>query len=182
MKIVQPIRNREQIEQLKIVLRNQSYRNYFLFVFAINSGLRISDILPLKVSDVKDKDHITLIEKKTDKHKRFLINSVLKEEIDKYIPGMGLDDYLFPSRNRQKNKPISRVMAYIILNSAAKQIGLCEFGCHSTRKTFGYYFYQKYKDVAMLQRIFNHSSPAVTLRYIGIDQDMQDKHMKDFCL
>jgi len=49
-------------------------------------------------------------------------------------------------------------MAYIILKSAARQIGLREFGCHSTRKTFGYYFYQKYKDVAMLQRIFNHSS------------------------
>lgn len=69
---------------------------------------------PRRVCDVKDKDHITLIKKKTDKHKRFLINPVLKEEIDKYIPGMSLNDYLFTSRNGQKDKPISRVMAYII--------------------------------------------------------------------
>jgi integrase len=158
MKIVQPIRDHEKIDQLKTVLRHQSYRNYFLFVFAINSGLRISDILPLKVLDVKDKDHISLIEKKTDKTKRFLINPILKAEIDEYITGMDLNDYLFPSRTEQKNKPISRVMAYIILNTAAKQIGLDEFRCHSTRKTFGYFFIRNikmwpcYKEYSIIRR------------------------------
>ena len=42
------------------------------------------------------------------------------------------------------------------------------------RKTFGYHHYQKFKDIAMLQKIFNHSTPQVTLRYIGIDQDQID--------
>ena len=46
-----------------------------------------------------------------------------------------------------------------------------KFGTHSMRKTFGYHHYKKYKDVAMLQKIFNHSSPAVTLTYIGIEQE-----------
>ena len=50
------------------------------------------------------------------------------------------------------------------------------------RKTFGYWHYQKYKDVAILQEIFNHLSPSVTLRYIGINQDNIDKSYMNFSL
>lgn len=182
MKIVQPIRDREKIEEIKIVLREKSYRNYFLFVFGINSGLRISDILPLKVSDVKDKDHLILTEKKTGKFKRFLLNPGLRIEIKKYTSGMQPNEYLFPSRIGHKNKPITRVMAYLILNNAARKVGINEIGTHTLRKSFGYHFYQKYKDVALLQKIFNHSSPSITLRYIGIDQDMIDESLLTFNL
>jgi len=55
-------------------------------------------------------------------------------------------------------------------------------GTHTLRKTFGYHFYQKYKDIALLQELFNHSAPSVTLRYIGINQDMIDDAMKEFKL
>ena len=50
------------------------------------------------------------------------------------------------------------------------------------RKTFGYHQYKKSKDVAMLMELFNHASPAITLRYIGIKQDQQDKAMSNFGL
>lgn len=82
----------------------------------------------------------------------------------------------------QKNSrlPIGRVQAYRILNSAAKAVGLSEIGTHTLRKTFGYHFYQQYKDVALLQELFNHSAPSVTLRYIGINQDALDKAMSGF--
>ena len=43
------------------------------------------------------------------------------------------------------------------------------------RKTFGYHYYKKTKDIALLQNIFNHSSSAITLRYIGITDDLLDK-------
>ena len=55
-------------------------------------------------------------------------------------------------------------------------------GTHTLRKTFGYHFYQKYKDIALLQELFNHSAPSVTLRYIGINQDMIDDAMREFKL
>lgn len=45
---------------------------------------------------------------------------------------------------------------------------------------FGYHFYKKNKDVAMLQKLFNHSSPSITLRYIGIEQDEIDEAYEDF--
>ena len=55
-------------------------------------------------------------------------------------------------------------------------------GTHTMRKTFGYHHYKKFKDVAMLQKIFNHSNPNITLRYIGIEQDQIDESYNNFIL
>ncbi|SDM32059.1 Phage integrase family protein [Halarsenatibacter silvermanii] len=161
----------------------QNYRNYLLFVVGINTGLRISDMLKLKVEDVKNKTHIYISEGKTGKSKKFFINLNLREDIDMYIKNMKEEEHLFQSRNGN-NKPLSRSQVYRILNKAADNIDLDieNFGCHSLRKTFGYHHYQKYKDVALLQDIFNHSSPSVTLVYIGINQDVKDKSLQDFYL
>jgi len=52
----------------------------------------------------------------------------------------------------------------------------------SLRKTFGYHFYQETKDVVLLQNIFNHSAPSVTLRYIGINQDIINNAIDEFSL
>ena len=179
MKVVQPIRSKETIAQFKNELLHKSYRDYILFVIGINTGLRISDILQLKVADVRG-THIVITEKKTNKHKRFYINEQLRKELNKYIEIMNNDDYLFQSRKGDKS--ITRVQAYRILNQVANKLELDEVGCHTLRKTFGYHLYQQYKDVAILQDIFNHSSPSVTLRYIGITDDIKDKTIEGFYL
>lgn len=181
MKLVQPIRDREKLEEMKMELLKTGYKNYLMFVVGINTGLRISDILQLTVSNLKNNTHIKIIEQKTNKIKRFLINSSLKVEIDKYIKTMSDEEYLFQSR-KGENKPISRVQAYRILNSAAKHIGLQEIGTHTLRKTFGYWHYKQNKDVALLQDIFSHSAPSVTLRYIGINEDIKDRSIENFYL
>lgn len=181
MELVQPIRDKNKIEGMKVTLAKNGTRDYILLVLGINTGLRISDILNLKVSDVKDRTHIVIKEQKTEKNKRFLINTMLRQEIDKYIEGMGENDYLFKSREGV-NKPITRVQAYRILNSAGAKVGLTEIGTHTLRKTFGYWHYKQYKDVAILQDIFNHSAPSVTLRYIGINDDIKDETIVNFYL
>ncbi|MCQ9844315.1 site-specific integrase, partial [Staphylococcus aureus] len=56
-----------------------------------------------------------------------------------------------------------------------KSIGLSEIGTHSMRKTFGYHYYKQTKDVALLMAVFNHSSQYITLRYIGINQDVMNE-------
>ena len=178
---MEPIRDPSKIEQMKTELLKSGYRDYMLFVFGINTGLRISDILKLKVKDVKNKTHIILNEQKTSKDKTFLINSQLKQDIDKYIEGMEDHEYLFQSQ-KGDNKPISRVQAYRVLKAAAKEVDLEKVGTHTLRKTFGYHHYQQNQDVAILQKLFNHSSPSVTLEYIGINQDMLDKSMESFYL
>jgi integrase len=178
MNFVQPIRDPEKVEEIKLFLKEQNERNYMLFLIGINTGLRISDILKLKVSDVKG-THISIREKKTGKQKRIRITPSLKRELIRYIKGKSDDEYLFKSR-KGRNKPIGRSMAYKILRKTAERFHLDEIGTHTLRKTFGYHFYQQTKDVAMLQVIFNHSSPAITLKYIGVNQDSMDRAMTKF--
>lgn len=101
--------------------------------------------------------------------------------MEKYTKNMKTGEYLFKSR-KGENRSITTVQAYRIINEAAKRIGLEEIGTHTMRKTFGYWHYQQYKDVSILQEIFNHSSPSVTLRYIGINQDNIDKSYMNFSL
>ncbi len=180
MQTVQPIRDRLKIEAMKQELKKKSYRNYFLFVMGINTGLRISDILPLRVYDVRGKTHIVLKETKTRNRKRFLLPAELRGIIADYITGKHDEEYLFPSH--KTDLPIKRIQAYKILSSAANNIGIKDFGTHSLRKTFGYWHYTVNKDVALLQDIFNHSSPDITLRYIGINQDIVDKSLEHFSL
>lgn len=181
MDFVQPIRDKKKIEAMKRELLRSGYRNYMLFLVGINTGLRISDILMLQVKDVRHQTHLTLREKKTSKIKRLKITGI-SEEIDNYTENMDENEYLFTSQ-KGHNEPITRVQAYRILNKAADAIGLNEdIGTHTLRKTYGYHFYQKTKDVALLQQLFNHSSPSVTLRYIGINQDVMDRAMDDFVL
>lgn len=181
MNRVEPIRSVEKIKQMKSLLLKQNFRDYLLFNFGINTGFRISDILDLKVKDVKDKTHIEITEQKTNKSKKQMINGQLKQDIDRYIQDMEDEEYLFQSR-KGENEPISRVQAYRVLKKAANKLGLKKIGTHTLRKTFGYHHYQRNKDVAMLQQLFNHSSPSVTLDYIGISQDEQDASMKNFYL
>jgi len=181
MELVQPIRDKEVINKFKNELLKKGYRNYMLFVIGINTGLRISDILKLQVEDVKDKTHIVIREQKTSKRTRVLINSMLREDIEKYIEGMDNTEYLFKSR-KGENKPITRVQAYRILSEVGKCLGMAEVGTHTLRKTFGYWHYKQYKDVAILQDIFNHSAPSITLRYIGINDDVKDNTIENFYL
>jgi len=186
MEIVEPIRSKQKIFEMKKNLSEKSQRDYFLFVIGINTGLRISDILNLKIEDIKDKDFIRIREKKTGKEKLISINNNLKEEIAKYIKDKKESDFLFQSKafnNKTVNKPLSRISAYRILNQSAKEIGLqIPIGTHTLRKTFGYHFYQNTKDIALLQEIFNHSSASITLKYIGINQDMISKAYDNFSL
>jgi len=87
---------------------------------------------------------------------------------------------MFPGK--YPGRPLTRQQAYISLHETAEELGIERFGTHSMRKTFGYWHYKKYKDVALLQSIFGHVSPSITLRYIGIEQDEIDASTRDFFL
>lgn len=70
MNFVQPIRDPEQIQQIKEYLKENSKRNYILFVMGINTGLRISDILKLRIGDLKG-SHISMREKRQENRNVF---------------------------------------------------------------------------------------------------------------
>lgn len=179
MNKVEPIRDLDKIEEIKKIFKQNNYRDYLIFVIGINTGFRISDILNIKVKQVKNKTHLKIREMKTGKVKKALINDKLRKDIDDYIFKRNDDEYLFKGREGGK---ITRSRAYQIIRTAAERVGLKNIGTHSLRKTFGYHHYQRNKDVALLQQLFNHSSPSVTMEYIGINQDLMDRSIKGFYL
>lgn len=71
MRAVSPLRNMNEIELLKMYLKKKSIRDYTLFIIGINSNLRISDILSLKMEDIYTKnkinEYIEIREQKTNK-------------------------------------------------------------------------------------------------------------------
>lgn len=167
---VQPLKTVEEIEDMKWSLRRHcSERDYFLFVLGINTGLRISDMLSLKVKDVRNVDKIVLKETKTSKKREVELFPYLIDEINSYTKGMSDEDYLFPSR--KGDKAITTTQAYRQLVKAGKMVDRHDIGTHTLRKTFGYHFYRRTKDIATLQTMFNHANQSVTLKYIGILQD-----------
>ena len=180
MTTVEPIRNKKDIQKVEKILAKQGQRELLLFVIGTNCGLRISDILNLNVGDVRNKTHIQITEKKTGKTKRFPLNDKLKTLIADFVKGKRDKEPLFKSLwGRRYN----RITAYYMIREACKNVGLEEkIGTHSMRKTFGYHHYQQFKDVVLLQKIFNHSSPQITLRYIGIEQDEIDYSYNNFVL
>uniref|UniRef100_UPI003F694BFB site-specific integrase n=1 Tax=Streptococcus pluranimalium TaxID=82348 RepID=UPI003F694BFB len=178
MNLVEPLKDKDDIQAIKDYLRSWSERNYMIFLVGINTGYRISDILKLKVKDVQGW-HIRVKEQKTGKTKSIKMTRKLKNELREYIKDKPLHHYLFQSRNGI-NKPLDRRTVYWILKTAGEDLGIANIGTHTMRKTFGYWYYKKYKNVADLMTIFNHSSPAITLIYIGVRQDDLDSKMSNF--
>lgn len=180
MNTVQPIRDIESIERMKNELARSGSRNRLLFCMGINTGLRVSDLLALRVGDVVGRDFFTLTEQKTGKRKKIALHAV-RRDLDSYCAGLDPNAWLFPSK-RNPSEHLGRVQAYRILNDAARAVGLEEIGTHTMRKTFGWHVYQQTHDVALLQEIFNHAAPSVTLRYIGVNQAIIDETLSKFAL
>jgi len=186
MKEVQPIRDTKKIDAMKSIMKGESnYRDLLLFVLGINTGLRISDILALKWSSflngggklLKTGDQLNVVEIKTKKIKSFMINRSVAEALKLYhdsLANVNPDDPVFSSRKTDDGslQPITRIAAWQMLNRYANMVGLDDgIGTHTLRKTFGYHLYKKGVALEYIQKMLNHSSPAITLRYIGITQE-----------
>lgn len=177
---VQPIRDMKKIKQMYNYLAKHNPKYAVLFKMGINTGLRISDIIPIKISDIyrndfNFKEHLIIIEQKTRKEKRIKINDTLRKCLNEYVKefNLGYNDYLFHSR---KGGHLGRVQVYKVMTEAAEVLGIENFGTHSLRKTWGYWTYKLSKfNIGLIMDTFNHSSQAVTLRYIGINQEQKDE-------
>jgi integrase len=180
MNLVQPIRDKELIKEIKEYLKGKSERNFILFLFGINTGMRVSDILKLRVKDVEGWN-VFVREGKTKKLREVRMPPELKRAVREYCKGKPKNEFLFKSRIG-KNKPITRGMAYVILQQIADEFGLERIGTHSFRKTYGYHHYKQFKDLAVLQQMLNHSDPKDTLRYIGINQDTLNVYQSKFSI
>ena len=181
---VQPLRSADEIETFREAIAVSSSdryrkRNLLLFTIGVNTGLRISDIVKLRIEDVKYKTEVVIREGKTRKPRKIFLNTIMADIAD-YLEDMPDEGWLLPSRKGDGH--ITTTQAYRILTKAADYIGRSDIGTHTLRKTFGYHFYKRTKDVATLMEIFNHDSQSTTKRYIGIRDDEIADSLKDFRL
>lgn len=179
---VEPIRDKEIIKECIKYFKNKNERNLILFAVGIYTGLRIGDILKLKVKDVYCKNYIYIKQEKTKKYVEIPINNELKKMIKEYCKDKSSDSYLIESRETDKhkrNKAISKDQAYKIMNVMANDLNLDRIGTHTLRKTAGYHlYYSSGKDIALVMRILGHSHESVTLKYIGITTEDTVKQMR----
>lgn len=136
-------------------------------ILEANLGLRISDILKLRLSDiVKDGERyrLSITEQKTRKARTFTVPLTLYQYIrcyclDNEIPP---DSPIFPVTARAVQKQLKLVCDYLDIKG---------IGTHSFRKFYATDIYIKnHYNIALVQKLLQHSSAAVTQRYIGIQQ------------
>ena len=172
---VEPIRDLKAIDSIKKMLSSKP-RDSLLFVMAINNGLRVGDLLRLKVADVrhlKVGDSVIVKESKTGKTNVLMVNKTVYKALRGYLEtAKPLDgDFLFPSRKGGDALTTASVNGMVkVWTKAINLRG--SFGAHSLRKSFGYIQRTRFGvGWEILMKRFNHSSPAVTMRYLGITSD-----------
>ena len=180
MAVTQPIRSKSQVQELaNFYLKKGQYRNYVLIVLGVHTALRISDLLCLRWSDVYDfeyrrfKKSVTLRERKTKKAKTFALNKRIIQALTLLLDKAEPDAFLI--ENPRTKRSIGRVQAYRIIRAASDALKFqVRVSCHSLRKTFGYHAWKSGASPAVIMEIYNHSSFAVTRRYLGVSQDDKD--------
>ncbi|MGX7211826.1 tyrosine-type recombinase/integrase [Enterococcus innesii] len=180
---VKPIKDKEVLNQFGKELQKGKHgkRDYLIMAIGIKTGLRISDILNLKVSDVKNKTQTEIIEIKTRKKRTVHLKSLTSNIIDYLNTEHSAEsEWLFPSPT-DNTKHLASHQYYKILQKIADNLGLDYIGTHTLRKTFSYFFLKQNKgDIVTLMKILNHSSQAVTLRYAGIEEEDIKAKLEDF--
>jgi len=187
MKFVDPIREKSEIKKMKdLMLQDGNIKLALLFITGVNTGLRISDLLSLTHEKMQETTAI-ITEKKTGKTRKITWDAVSKEITRLYNLLDQTTGYVFKSdSNNVKNLNRAWTKDHVgrALKSYAKKAGVKgNISTHSMRKSFGYHFYfYSGKDIVMVQKLLNHTSQAITLRYIGIEQEMMDQAVSGLSL
>ncbi|MSU01394.1 tyrosine-type recombinase/integrase [Tissierella pigra] len=178
-KEVEPFKNIKDIEKIKQYLKGKdNLRDYTIFTVGINVGLRAGDLLALRWSDVLEGNRIKktayIIEEKTKKGKDIEFNKSSREALQAFkdtFDSVDLDDYIFTSRKGNEHLQVRSL--HRIINDVVKELKIKgNYGTHSLRKTFGYHRYNNGIQLETLQKIFNHSTQSMTLKYIGITKEV----------
>jgi integrase len=181
MNFVEPIRDRKKIAQIKNLLRGQGrYRDLLLFVVGINSALRISDLLQLKITHFLNekgqiKTRFWIKEQKRGKRHEIAINQSIRDSLTEYLreyPYIAKEGENFLFFNPKTNQAIKRGQAWKVFTNICADVGLLgNYGTHSLRKTWGFHARMQGVDLALIMHKLNHESIAYTKRYLGITDD-----------
>lgn len=180
---VGPIQRQDDVRAIKRMLAGRP-RDLALFTLGINSALRASDLLALKVGQVQGLrvgDSFPLKEKKTGKYRDVMLNRASHKAVHDYLKTRGrdvyADDWLFPSRIGGGRLTVQRLN--VMVKGWCRAINLeGNYGSHTLRKTFGYHQRVHFgQGTALLMEVFNHASEKQTLDYLGVArEEVRDIH------
>lgn len=195
-------------KETSLTCKRAAMRNLMIFTIGINSGLRINDLLDWKWKNVLNddysfKDAVEVKEQKTGKHKTVILTPSMKSVIKKYIDFFGkraidLDDPMFTSFRRRKDGRLAKVSDDAVgkfIANTAEAVGIKgNFYTHTLRKTYAYqryiYLFNQYDNgkangkaesmaLERVSRLLNHSSVAVTVRYLGLAKEEDEMFALD---
>lgn len=162
-------------------------RDLLLFVVGVNTALRVSDLLQLRIGDFIDEngevvDRFWLREEKRNKRHEVVINDSILEALEEYrtaYPDVekNLNNFLFfNTRTLDYSQPIDRRQVWKIISDICRDVGLRgNYGTHTLRKTWGYHARMSGVDLALIMHKLNHSDLAYTKRYLGItDEELEE--------
>jgi integrase len=167
----------KDIRNLKLLLRDKP-RDYALLVCGVNLALRGGELLSLRIGQVRHLqpgDTLYVYQQKTKKQRQLVMNKASVEAIQRLLGSMkgGIDDsaYLFRSRKGGGRLCIQH-LCHLVKSWAEKLNLRGNYGSHSLRRSFGAIQRLEHGvSVEVLAKCYGHSSPAVTMRYIGLCQD-----------
>ncbi|WP_320041235.1 tyrosine-type recombinase/integrase [uncultured Desulfobacter sp.] len=173
---VEPIRRQKDIKLIKKILQD-SPRNLCLFILGINTNLRASDLLKIKVEQVRHLqpgEEISLKEKKTQKQRRINLNRACIEAIQNLLKSIKYedDDFLFLSNRKDKNALTVSSLSTLV-KKWCKDINLKgNYASHTLRKTWGYHQRVTFGvGIPELMVCFNHTSQKQTLDYLCVQPE-----------
>lgn len=171
--------SRQEIWSIRMMLSsNSQLRDLALFNLALDSKLRASDLLNVRVSDVSNGDRVNsraiIRQQKTSRPVQFEITGKTRKSISGWIEKAKLQgsDYLLPSRIQTPAHLSVRQYARIV-ESWVLGIGLdpCSHGTHSLRRTKATLLYRRTKNLRAVQLLLGHAKLDSTVRYLGIEID-----------
>ena len=163
---------------IRKLAKDENYKMSLLIALGCFTGLRISDILALRWEQILSTEEFTIIEKKTGKKRVLRLNSQLQQHIQECYEHIKPISVKSPILVSQKGTVFTIQRINVILKEIKRKyrVKVKNFSCHSLRKTFGRQVYNMNSEnselaLVKLMELFNHSSLAITKRYLGLRQE-----------
>ena len=184
MQSVDAVKTKAEIDQISRKLQLNAKGNTLysdIWTFGLQVALRISDLLTITMTEAKS-GRLALREGKTGKQRLLKLNekaqSIVESRAKRY-PG---HEYLFQvESNRAKGKPVSRVAVAVAFKAVGDELGIA-LGTHSMRKTRGWVMHKSGASIELICKVLNHSSPKITMHYLGLTQEEIDSTYDEFVI
>ena len=184
MNEVEAVTNEDLIITIHTLLKKHGSQDYAdIWKLGINVAFRISDLLSIEKKHLNlDKRELKLLEKKTNKERTVRLNNTAMSIIQRRLKENPNDTYIFQSKKPDregKAQPMDRSTVARKFQEIGYIVGI-RLGTHSMRKTRGFMMHKAGVSIEQIARVLNHSSPAVTMAYIGLTQEETLKTYDEF--